>query len=229
MTERMPGVWRLQVTSEPDVVTGGTRRLSRTVRGSSADARRALQRLVTEAGDGLQGGADLTVATLLGQFLATATLAPTTRQDWTSLIERHLIPGVGDIALWRLSARDCDLLYHRMALSGLGASRVRNAHAVLHRACAQAVRWGWITRNPVADATRPEVPRTTVTPPDAAQLRSLLSLARAGDPVFGCWLDVAAPPELAEARCAACGGSMSTCEHRQSASSAPSPSHGRRG
>ena len=155
MTERTPGVWRLQATSEPDVVTGRTRRLSRTVRGSTADARRALQRLVTEAGAGLQGGADLTVATLLGQFLTTATLAPTTRQDWTSLIDRHLIPGVGHIALSRLSARDCDLLYHQMALEGLGPSRVRNAHVVLHRACAQAVRWRWITRNPVADATRP--------------------------------------------------------------------------
>jgi len=113
MTERSPGVWRLQATSEPDVVTGRTHRLSRTVRGSTADARRALQRLVTEAGAGLQGGADVTVATLLHQFLATATLAPTARQDWTSVIARHLIPGVGDIPLWRLTARDCDLLYHR--------------------------------------------------------------------------------------------------------------------
>jgi len=102
MTERTPGVWRLQVTSEPDVVTGRTRQLSRTARGSTADARRALQRLVTEAGAGLQGGADVTVATLLEQFLTTATLAPTTRQDWTSVIDRHLIPGVGDIRLWRL-------------------------------------------------------------------------------------------------------------------------------
>ena len=192
MTERTPGVWRLQVTSEPDVVTGRTRRLSRTVRGSTADARRALQVLLTEAGAGLQGGADVTVATLLEEFLTTATLAPTTRQDWTSVIDRHLIPGVGDIPLWRLSARDCDLLYHQMAREGLGASRVRNAHVVLHRACAQAVRWGWIVRNPVADATRPQVPRTTVRPPDAVQLRAMLAPARAADPVLGCWLDVAA-------------------------------------
>ena len=192
MTERTPGVWRLQATSEPDVVTGRTRRLSRTVRGSTADARRALQRLVTEAGAGLQGGADLTVATLLDQFLTTATLAPTTRQDWTSLIDRHLIPGVGHIALSRLSARDCDLLYHQMALEGLGPSRVRNAHVVLHRACAQAVRWRWIARNPVADATRPAVPRSTVRPPTATEVRTLLARARATDPAFGCWLDVAA-------------------------------------
>ena len=49
MTERTAGVWRLQATSEPDAVTGATRRLSRTFRGSKADAKRALQRLVVEA------------------------------------------------------------------------------------------------------------------------------------------------------------------------------------
>ena len=79
MTERTPGIWRLQVTSEPGAMTGQTRRLSRTFRGSTPDAKRALQRLVGESGAGLQGGSDVTVATLLEQFLTTATLAPTTR------------------------------------------------------------------------------------------------------------------------------------------------------
>ena len=192
MTERSPGVWRLQSTSEPDAVSGETRRLSRTFRGSRGDARGALQRLVVESGAGLQGGSEVTVATLLEQFMTTATLAPTTRQDWQSVINRHLIPELGEIALWRLTARDCDQLYHRMAATGLGASRVRNAHVVLHRGVAQAVRWGWLARNPVSDASRPGVPRSTVVPPDAAQVRALLSAARATDPLLACWLDVAA-------------------------------------
>ncbi len=192
MTERSPGVWRLQVTSDPDAVTGCTRRLSRTSRGSKPDAKRALQRLVVEAGAGLQGGSEVTVGVLLEQFISTATLAPTTRADWESVVNRHLVPGLGTIPLWKLSARDCDQLYHRMAASGLGPSRVRCAHAVLHRAVAQAVRWGWLTRNPVSDATRPEVPRATIVPPDAGQVRQLLAAARALDPTLACWLDVAA-------------------------------------
>ena len=34
-------------------------------------------------------------------------------------------------------------------------------HVVLHRAVAQAVRWGWLVRNPVSNATRPPVARVT--------------------------------------------------------------------
>jgi integrase len=56
---------------------------------------------------------------------------------------------------------------------------------------AQAVRWGWLARNPVSDATRPDVPRTTITPPDAASVRLLLAHATATDPVMACWLHVA--------------------------------------
>lgn len=124
--------------------------------------------------------------------MTTATLAPTTRSDWESVTNRHLIPELGSIPLWKLTARDCDRLYHRMAAAGLGPSRVRCAHVVLHRAVAQAVRWGWLPRNPVSDATRPEVPRATVVPPDVDQVRVLLAAAREHDPMLACWLDVAA-------------------------------------
>jgi len=82
-------------------------------------------------------------------------------------------------------------MYQRLRLSGLGASRVRNAHVVLHRAMAQALRWGWVTRNPVSDATRPEVPRSTVTPPNLDDVRLLLALAQKTDPQLSCWLDIA--------------------------------------
>ena len=191
MTERSPGVWRLQTTSDPDAMTGTTRRLSRTFRGTKPEATAELQRFVAESGAGLQGGSTVTVAALLDTFMTTATLSPTTRQDWSSLIDRYLVPELGGIPLWKLTARDCDQMYHRLRCSGLGPSRVRNAHVILHRAIAQAVRWGWITRNPVSDATRPEVPRSTVTPPTRQDVRRLLALAEQTDPTLMCWLDVA--------------------------------------
>lgn len=191
MTERSPGVWRLQTTSDPDAVTGETRRLSRTFRGTRPEATAELQRFVTESGAGLQGGSSVTVAVLLESFMSTATLAPTTRQDWSSVIDRYLIPELGEVPLWKLTPRDCDQMYQRLRLGGLGASRVRNAHVVLHRAMAQALRWGWVTRNPVSDATRPEVPRSTVTPPNLGDVRLLLALAQKTDPKLSCWLDIA--------------------------------------
>lgn len=150
MTQRGAGRWRLQVTADPDPLDGTQRRLSRTVSGSRVEAREALQRLVVEAGAGLAGWASATVASLLHQFMTTANLAPTTRQDWDSVISHHLNPSLGVLPLWKLTARDCDQLYATMAASGIGPSRVRCAHVVLHRAVAQAVRWGWLARNPVA-------------------------------------------------------------------------------
>ena len=191
MTDRGDGRWRLQVAGEPDPLTGKRRRLSRTVSGTKAEAREALQRLVVETGAGLQGGATSTVASLLAEFMTTATLAPTTRQDWQSVITHHLMPALGELPLWKLTARHCDQFYAAMAAAGSGPSRVRCAHVVLHRAVAQAVRWEWLARNPVSAATRPPVPRTTITPPDAQEVRAVMVAAERQDPVLACWLQVA--------------------------------------
>lgn len=165
--------------------------MSRTVRGTRAQATEDLQRLVVEAGAGLHLGSRVTVAELLAQFMTTATLAPTTREDWTSIIRRHLAPELGALPLAKLTARDCDGLYVRMASQGIGPSRVRCAHVVLHRAVAQAVRWGWLARNPVSSATRPAVPRVSITPPDIDRVGRVLAAAHESDPLLACWLEVA--------------------------------------
>jgi len=184
------GRWRLQVAVDPDLVTGERRRLSRTVRGTRSEAKEALQRIVVEAGVGLYGGGRVTVGDLLDQFMESATLGPSTREDWQSLATRHLKPALGTVPLWKLTARHCDQLYARMAATGGGPSRVRCAHVVLHRAVAQAVRWGWFSRNPVSLATRPSVPKAIITPPGVDAVRSALAAAHKTDTAFWCWLQV---------------------------------------
>ncbi len=191
MTERGPGRWRLQVTPIADPLTGKRRRVSRTVIGTRAEARQALQRFAVENSAGLVGNSTNTVETLLDAFMATATLAPTTREDWQSLINRHIVPQLGAIPLWRFTARDCDRFYTRLREPGIGPSRVRCAHVILHRAVSQAVRWGWITHNPVAATTRPAVPRVTIRPPTAEQVRAVIGRVEPFDAVFACWLKVA--------------------------------------
>lgn len=196
LTQRGPALWRLQVTPNADrgsgAEPGAKRRLSRTFRGSKAEALAALQRLIVETGCDLHGGSTATVAVLLAQFMATASLAPTTRADWQCVVDNQLVPALGDIPLWRLTARDCDCddLYSALKKDGLGPSRVRCAHVVIHRAVAQAVRWGWLARNPAADATRPAVPRATIRPPAASDVRMLIAQAAAHDPAMACWLHV---------------------------------------
>jgi integrase len=147
--------------------------------------------MVVDAGGGLYGGGRVTLGDLLDQFLASATLGPTTRADWVSVTERHLKPALGEMPLWKLTSRDCDQLYARMKAAGLGQSRVRCAHVVLHRAVAQAVRWGWLVRNPVSNATRPPVARVTISPPGIDDVRAALAASREADIELWCWLQVA--------------------------------------
>ena len=163
---------------DPDPVSGDRRRLSRTVQGTRSEAKDALQRMVVDAGCGLYGGGRVTLGDLLDQFLASATLGPTTRADWVSVTERHLKPALGEMPLWKLTSRDCDQLYARMKSAGLGQSRVRCAHVVLHRAVAQAVRLGWLVRNPVSNATRPPVARVAISPPGVHVVRAALAASR---------------------------------------------------
>jgi len=179
------------VAVDPDPVSGERRRLSRTIHGTRSEAKDALQRMVVDAGAGLYGGGRVTLGDLLDQFLASATLGPTTRADWVSVTERHLKPALGEMPLWKLTSRDCDQLYARMKAAGLGQSRVRCAHVVLHRAVAQAVRWGWLARNPVSNATRPPVARVTITPPGVDDVRTALAASRKADIELWCWLQVA--------------------------------------
>jgi integrase len=171
-------------------LTGQRKRLSATIVGTRRDADRALQHLTEQSGARLAQESN-TVASLLDAFMSTATLAATTRADWQSLLDRHVIDAIGTIPLSRLRARDCDEFYARLRESGLGPSRVRCAHVVLHRAVAQAVRWGWLTHNVVTAATRPEVPRVNIRPPDAAQVRAAVAYFEVHHRPFACWLHVA--------------------------------------
>jgi integrase len=73
----------------------------------------------------------------------------------------------------------------------LSASGVRDVHAILSGAFKQAVVWGWVNRNPVADVTPPAVPRSGIVPPRAYDAERLLGAAMAEDPELGLFLVLA--------------------------------------
>ncbi len=81
-------------------------------------------------------------------------------------------------------------IYGRALQAGC-QSRVRGAHVVLHRAVAQAVRWGWLVRNPVSNAARPPVARVAISPPGIDDVRAVLAASRKVDLELWCWLQVA--------------------------------------
>ena len=104
-------------------------------------------------------------AFLLSEWLPTVkgSLRPTTYASYEMLAKEHIIPRLGALQLQKLSPAAINALYAHLSEHGrvhnggpLSASSVRRVHAVLHRACHDAVRWGRLTVNPVAGADPPK-------------------------------------------------------------------------
>ncbi len=102
---------------------------------------------------------------LLSEWLPTvkSSLRPTTYASYEMLAKEHIIPRLGSLQLQKLSPAAINALYAHLSEHGrvhgggpLSASSVRRVHAVLHRACHDAVRWGRLSVNPVAGADPPK-------------------------------------------------------------------------
>ncbi len=137
-------------------------------------------------------------AFLLSEWLPAVkgTLRPTTYASYAMLARQHIIPRLGSLQLQKLTAGAINALYAYLleegrvcGRGGLSPSSVRRVHAVLHRACHDAVRWGRLTVNPV-DAADP--PRASAEHPDrlpvwsAEQLVAFLAHV-ADDRLFALW------------------------------------------
>jgi integrase len=70
----------------------------------------------------------------------------------------------------------------------LAASTVHQIHSILRRALDQAVKWGWITRNPASLASPPRIAARDVRPPRPEEVAALINAAWERDPDFGALL-----------------------------------------
>jgi integrase len=187
----------VRVSLGRDPLTGKYRQVSRTVHGARREAQRALAELVTEVAEGAHpsDSTNATVAELLVQWLDLVQdrLSPTTLRNYRAFARRYLVGGIGQKHVRKVTTRDVDLLYQALTRQRhLSARTVRQVHAILRGAFAQAVRWGWIRTNPVALASPPPVRKADVHPPDADVVVKLLLAADELDREFGVFLRLAA-------------------------------------
>lgn len=171
--------WEVRIHVGRHDTTGRKTYLSRTVRGTRADAEALCARLLVEHGHTNLDGWDATMADLFERWLAMAArdLSPTTLRDYRSIVGAHLLGRVGAMPVRGVRAADLDRLYVTLSQAGLGPARVRRAHQVLRSALAQAVRWEWIATNPALSASPPAVRPPEVAPPDLDAARALLDAA----------------------------------------------------
>ena len=104
-----------------------------------------------------------TVTNLLDDWYAAMSpnWSPTTARQTKSVIDCHLVPSLGDLQLQTLRTEDIDAFYGELRRRGgrdgqpLSPGTVHRVHVVLHRALAQALRWGWLWVNPASSASPP--------------------------------------------------------------------------
>ena len=137
-------------------------------------------------------------AFLLSEWLPTVkgSLRPTTYSSYAMLTREHIIPRLGALQLQKLSPAAINALYAHLAEHGrvhgggpLSASSVRRVHAVLHKACHDAVRWGRLSVNLVAGADPPKASaehRDRLPVWTAEQLAAFLASV-ADDRLFALW------------------------------------------
>lgn len=132
-----------------DPSTGQRRWHTRTVRGSRTEAQRQLVNLAAVANVAPSVGARATLAELLERWIgvSAASWAPTTVRNTRSIVDRHLVPGLGDVLVRDLTTVVIDEFYADRRVRGggdgqsLSVGTVRRIHGVLRRAPAQVLRW----------------------------------------------------------------------------------------
>ena len=108
-----------------------------------------------------------------------------TLERYQDIINKQLIPYLGDAELDRLKPSEIDAMLVSLQRSGLASATVRTAHAVLSSAYREAVRLELVLRNPASAVSPPPKRRQLVIPPEVRVVRELLRLAREeSNPLF---------------------------------------------
>lgn len=137
----------------------------------------------------------------LGSFLVDewlpskrSTVKVTTLASYEMHVAKHLVPRLGGVPLVavspaHLNAFYADLLDHgrRSDGTGLSPTTVRRVHATVHKALADAVRWGRLARNPADQSDPPRSATTEMSVWSPEQLRTFVDSVR-DDRLFAGWL-----------------------------------------
>jgi integrase len=111
---------------------------------------------------------------------------------YRSAIEVNIKPTIGTVMIDKLDPVEVDRLYGHLAKSGLAPLSVRKSHAILSAAFNQAMKWGWVDRNPIARTSPPTIRGREIHPPTPAELRRLLDACAETHPDLGSLIYVAA-------------------------------------
>ena len=173
--QHTPSTYRLRVEVAP-YADGRRRWVTRTVRGSHADAEDALARLIVEVADGFHQGEAGTLNRLVSAWLEKASpdLEARTVETYRYLTRSYLTDGIGERQFARIRAADLDRFYAGLVAQGLSPATVRKIHSMIRRAFSQAIKWNWVVVNPAAHATPPAARPAELVVPSGEDVQRLL-------------------------------------------------------
>jgi integrase len=102
-------------------------------------------------------------------------MPPPTAYDTQNRLRRHVRPALGPERVAAITTEKLDEFYLELEHEGAAPASIRRIHGMLRAALSQAVRWGWIERNPAQGCRLPEVPNPTPVATSPATLRKLLN------------------------------------------------------
>ena len=129
-----------------------------------------------------------TVRDYLDEWLkqhADCNLAPKTADRYHELLEKYVMPRIGDILLRDLDPGRLEKLYNELRVNGsirkeggsLSPKTVRHVHSAIHSALAKAVRWKRIVANPADMCDLPRMQKREVIAPDQIEAQLIFDTA----------------------------------------------------
>lgn len=151
--------WLVRIESS-DPVTGKRRRVTVGTYSTKKLAELAEANAITERERGTLLAPDrTTVGELLRDWLQLKKSEITSQsfQDYSHVVEKHLVPALGDVRVQRLTAARVQAQYSEWQAGGMGAWTLRGCHMRLSQALKHAVHFGVITSNPCEVVKPPRV------------------------------------------------------------------------
>lgn len=151
ITKRGANSWRLKFSLGPDPVTGARRNQFVTVRGTKKQAQAELTKRLAEVDEGSYVERN---STTLAQYarhwitsIASARVSAKTLERYGELVEKHIVPRIGTIALQKLDGPRLDAFYSELRTSGrlngnggLAPLTVLHIHRLLSQILSSAVK-----------------------------------------------------------------------------------------
>ncbi len=150
ISKRSNGTWRAQI------LFGGKRINFRAK--TRTECQQWLRKTLDQKDQGIGfEGRNIPLGTFLQDWISTKgiELKPKTKLQYESLIEKYIIPTIGNKKLFDLNLLLINRFYSSLIKRNVGTRTIRYIHSVLHVALEQAVRNGFLIRNPAHGATLP--------------------------------------------------------------------------